>query len=215
MVSGAPASLSYLSENAEVIALIGTEGQNRLANLVLEPGTFLIISIKQGESISASGKIRISWEGAGKTVASSVTFDKEEAGVSSAIIDVGNYQLNEFYGVPIFHHFHQSSGIEIPDFRVKTSESVRIEAYDSQDQLLFIDANGNGSFLDPGDIINHDADKSGYPDLPIQNGEAIFRLQVYPRGAPSKEGIKVAIEVKDGDDWTPMSVNHLSFPESR
>lgn len=214
-LSGTETSLTYLEDEASVQALIGISGKSKLSQLKIDPGTYLLLSIKLAPDSYWDGKVQIEWKAAKKSAKASVTFEKKEFGVSSAVIDAGNYQLNEFYGVPIHHHFHKTGNDPDLDFRVKTSMAARVEGYDTDDKLLFVDANGNGSFLDPGDLINLDEDASGYPDLPLQKDEALFRLQVYPKGAPTEEGIEVSIEGKDGKNWIVMSIDHLSFPKSK
>lgn len=206
--------MTYLKENLEVTVDLGALEKSSHIPLILPPSEQILISISELEQESFSGPLEIAWISDGPRLTSKLEFNTQDREFSSALIDSGDYTLNEFHGATIYHHYQtlNNTDSEIEDFRVRASMGARIEGYSLSGELLFVDDNGNGSFLDPGDSVSRDENRSSYADFPLLNGEAVIHLEVFPKGAIPKEGIEIIVESKDGDVWRALGVNKILSP---
>src|SRR5438309_2177287 len=91
---------------------------------------------------------------------------------------------NPFYAIEFYHEIYfRGEEALLKNLRVETSEPCRVEIVEqTHHTLLGIDANGNGSFADAGDVVYVDADKNLYPDITLnkETDVAILELLVFP-----------------------------------
>ena len=97
---------------------------------------------------------------------------------------------------------------------METSEPCRVEIVDQTHHILLgIDANGNGSFADAGDVVYADADKNLYPDITLskETDVAVLELFVFPhfKQNRSQREIKVTLSWEENGAWLPQAVNTL------
>lgn len=64
--------------------------------------------------------------------------------------------------------------------RAVASEPTRIEAYDQEGKLLFVDFEGNGSFADSGDLVASEGIYDLYPVLPFDANELQMEFRYHP-----------------------------------
>ncbi len=203
-VSGQPATLRWdaVGQRCE-IALGQGELENLLNGVQVAPGTIAEFDIRAAADAGLKGNLIISWKAAGKEAqTSNWVLEPAEAGVSSAIIEGGEYLGNPFYSVPIFHHYQLASkeSVRVP-IRVSVDAAARIEVYDANEQPISVDTNGNGSFTDIGDSLQQDVDFDGVADIALNAGEAVIRLHVYPEKELSENGLLVTLEIEVDGKW--------------
>jgi tetratricopeptide (TPR) repeat protein len=152
--------------------------------------------------LSASGEKTSRWQ-LGQDVPSSY-----------AVINANALRLNPFYAVPIYHEIVSRQGAATTcNLRIKGSSACRIELFDPETgEMIAADANGNGSFRDPGDLLFRDEDSDGFPDLRLEKTHVPrpIELLVFPvEAAGTKvEEITLSFELRD-PDWTVYAVDKL------
>jgi tetratricopeptide (TPR) repeat protein len=130
---------------------------------------------------------------------------------SSAVIDAAEIIDNPFYLVPVFHYLAQdpSRPTQAVLLRVVATRPTRVEVYDEAGQLLFIDANGNGRFVDSGDMLLTEKMRNGYPLVTLgeRNQRIEFRYQ-------SLDGDDAELEIQiqratesNSNTWTTDAVD--------
>ncbi len=137
-----------------------------------------------------------------------------EGDENSAIVDAGDYADNPFYLVPIFHllQYRDADGFHRAfDIKVKSSEPARIELYDGDDQLVFVDANGDGDFDDEGDIVMNDLNLNHQPDLKIDSEESEHRFVVFVKALNQipAEGLEINIMGREEGKWEVFAQDRI------
>ena len=209
---GPPVAVTWDAASQVALAVIGGDDvPNRIDPLRVAPGTMARIVLQGTPGFAASGELVVSWNAPGQGPQESHwALEPPEQGVSAAVIEAGEFKRNAFHAVPIFHHYqHSVQGTPSARIRAFTSAPARIEIYDSADQPVSVDANGNGSLADAGDDVFMDPDFDGVADLPLDHGEAMLRLQVFPRDALPKDGLQVTIETSIDGAWIPVAHDRI------
>ena len=190
---------------------LGSNGMDRLPKFRVDPGSFTLIDLAAAPGDIGEGSLTVVWSAPGQKDQQSVwTVHGAEKGVAAAVIDVGEFKRNAFYSVPIHHHyFHPASDSPHLDLRINTSAPARVELYDASDRLVMVDSQGNGSLRDKGDLLFIDANSDGEGDVATTEGEAVFRLQVYPAGEIPADGMEVSLMAKIGGEWVPAAEDRI------
>ncbi len=130
-----------------------------------------------------------------------------------AVVDAARLRNNAFCLVPVFHHVAGSEGRLSPvALRMVASEPTRIEGFAPDGTLLFVDAQGNGSFRDPGDLVATAGDLDLCPVVKV--GEEGYRiaLRYAPQSRCENGRVEVRIETKEvegGAGWKTDAVDWL------
>jgi tetratricopeptide (TPR) repeat protein len=208
---GIPADAAWDEASGEAHVALGSAGVDRLSKVRIEPGSFAIIRLAAAPGAIGKGTLTTVWSAPGqKDQTSEWNIDDAEAGVSSAVIEAGEYQGNLFYSVPIHHHFVRADLTDGPaDFRIVASAPARIELYDGEDQAVFVDAQGDGSLSGISDVLYTDRNSDGAGDIASKDGQASFRLQVFPEGAIAPAGLTLTVETKIAGDWVAVSEDRI------
>jgi hypothetical protein len=208
---GIPADAIWDAGSGEATVTLGSAGSDRLSKVRIEPGSFALIQLSAGPDAVSKGTLTTVWSSPGQPDRQSVwTFDPAEAGVSTAVIEAGEFKSNPFYSVPIYHHYMQPEDSRLPaNFRITTSSPARVELYDAEDHPVSVDANGDGSLGESGDSLFADTDNDGAADLPAVAGETSFRIQVYPSGNIPADGLKVKLENKLDGRWIAVAEDRI------
>lgn len=209
--SGIPVSAVWNPDVGEAEVVLGKQGIERLEKVRLEPGSFAVIDLFAAADEIGNGSLKTQWMTPGQKDQESIcTIDPAESGVSSAVIDAGEFKRNSFYGVPIYHHFQSASdSTKLAPLRVVCSVPARVEFYDSENRLVYIDAKGDGEFGESGDSVFQDGNSDGNPDVALDSGETQIRLQVYPSANLPKEGITVVLESLFEGKWVPFAEDRI------
>ena len=208
---GLPADAIWNAETGEATVTLGKDGSTRLPNIRLEPGGEVFIELFAPPATAAKGQLTVLWSAPGQRDLQSVwSLDDAEKGVSSAVIDAGEFRGNPFYGVLIYHHYMQAAAAAPRvNFRVTASTPTRVELYDDAGRPVMVDATGDGSLGGVGDSLFTDADGDGAGDLIATKGEAPFGLLVYPPAKIPADGIKLTVEVKVGTQWVVFAEDRI------
>lgn len=145
--------------------------------------------------------------------------DFDAANVDSAIIDAAEILSNPYYWIPVFHNLDAIVGAEDSEsivLRAQASQPTRIEVYDSDGNLLFVDATGNGSFDESGDIIRTDRVFDGYPvfklDQPNQRLEFLYQKLDSDTSEPVRIEIQRAnITDEPNLEWGTDVEDHIRY----
>jgi hypothetical protein len=159
--------------------------------------------------------VGVEWTGAFST--NSVwEYNTGEKAFETAIVNASYEQENPFFCSVFYHEiFYRGAGPATKNFKVQASSPLRIEIRDlDEKRCLAIDANGNGSFGDKGDILYEDADMDMYPDLAFSETDdtRTIDLVVYSMGDKSDVGereVEITLFIKEGDEWLPRAVDTL------
>jgi hypothetical protein len=77
-------------------------------------------------------------------------------------------------------------------------------------ELIAVDATGNGSSAEAGDLLLIDDNRTGYPELQFPaGGTAAFEMFVYPTKSSDAEAGKIEISIQLGDEWETVAIDHL------
>lgn len=163
-------------------------------------------------------KVALEWKPAkGKPQTAEWKAEQEEKAVSIAVTDAAEYMDNPFYLIPIYHLLqYQDTFARAADVRVVGSQPARVELYNEKDELVSVDANGDGAFTIDGDMVSQDLNRNGFGDLELKADvkETRFRMFVRPlKIEPGKE-ITFDLQLFEAGQWTTFSSDRLVFPKA-
>lgn len=180
--------------------------------LRLEPSNYQLIKITADKTFTKQGELALiwtPWSGENK-IEANVAIESPEKGVSSSVIQAGNYRANPFYGVPVhLHYVTTDEATKSSPLRFIASEKARVEVYALDGTPLSVDGQGNGSLRDKGDELFAASDGEGNLQLPLKNRAASFMVLIYPNGPLPEEGLTLNVEAFQGGAWTLHSQNRL------
>lgn len=141
----------------------------------------LKVIMAAAEGIPAA-QVRVAWHQAGGGDApASVWNARWEAGTAGRVVlDASALEANPFRSISLFHEFAIPVGEEagIP-FRLRSPVPLRFEYYDAaSDQLLAVDANGNGDFTEAGDLHTRGPSGIACAVIPIRNSGADLTVEI-------------------------------------
>lgn len=132
-----------------------------------------------------------------------------------AIVDAAHLIDNPFYLVPVYHQLSAKDlGATTVALRAIASEPTRIEAYAIDGSLIFVDAEGNGSLADSGDLIGGTNMHGLYPTLEWKGSDIPIEFRYQPLHRKSGEHVEIQIETcndKDSTDWTTNVIDWLEI----
>lgn len=199
----------------DVSAANGHDDLNR--KVTLAAGDFLAINLSRDSSSGAgASKVSISWQpDSGKPQIAEWTAEDAEQGVSVAITDAAEYLDNPFYLIPVYHLLqYKDTFPEVADLRVVASTPSRVELYDQNDELVFVDADGDGAFVSEGDIISKDLNRNSLGDLTLDplRQEIRFRLFVRPTKVNPDQELTLDLQLLQQGEWVTHSTDRIVFP---
>jgi hypothetical protein len=217
MLEGENLSASYDANAAQVIVQVGGDkGKAKVEQpLALTPGSSILVDLSsEMNQIDASKSVKLEWhpeDGSNKQTAVWNT-DMPEDGVSVAVTDASEYLDNAFYLIPVYHLMQfKGEYDEAVDFRIEASQPSRVEMYDQGDQLVFVDADGDGVFKTKGDLIGQDMNRNGEPDLhfAVKENERRFMLYIRPQAPLKGKDLELKIQVKIQGEWQTHSIDRI------
>lgn len=193
-------------------------GGDSLSRAVTVPaGDFIVVDLTCAQQADTTA-VSIDWEpAAGETQSAEWTTGKPEAGVSIAVTDAAEYLGNPFYLIPVYHLLqYRDTYSRVADFRVIASAPARIELYDSNDELVFVDTDGDGAFASTGDIISKDLNRNGWGDITLdpELRETRFRMFIHPATAVPGGQLNLEVQMLDRGEWSNHATDRLTFPKS-
>lgn len=192
--------------------------------ITCEPGQSVSVSLEHAATVEGRlATCELGWQPAvnGKTEGNGVSqWDfggRTEDGVRVHAALASVTRRNAFYAVPV-PQFVQSLATlgqdsQPQNYRLKASSPCWIELSNAADEVLGIDANGNGLFEDVGDVLEADRDANGFPDVALdasRNSQELIIFNVYPSAATSDEPIRLEFQLlSDSGDWETVSISQL------
>lgn len=130
-----------------------------------------------------------------------------------AITNAALVEQNPFYASSIFHVIQR--GKDAPhtvNLRFSASDSLRIECYDHNGNLIFVDTDGDGNFTSPGDLLRLDQDADGNPDITFDDNTTSHLVEI--RLSAQESGLKNEILIEaahlEHGKWIVDAENVLS-----
>lgn len=196
------------------------EGAAAQTQATLTANQQLLIEIHAPASIFESGDqqlhIQASIGGQQQQVGLILLADAGAADI--AVIDAIELIDNPYYLVPAFHSISSmSDDSQAIGLRAIASQPTRIEAYNSNNELLFIDAEGNGHFNDPGDLINSELAADLSPIIPIEANTIQVEFRYQPH-SNTDERVDIQIQTRqnaDESNWETQVIDWIQPPEAR
>jgi tetratricopeptide (TPR) repeat protein len=183
--------------------------------LTILPGSASALYFEALPSTSGTtNRLSITWQGQ-STAEATWEFSASPDPRTLAIVNASLAADNPFYAVPFYHEMYfRGANQELHNFRVKTSEPCRVEVLDAAtDKLLAIDADGDGNFDGPGDVLYVDEDGNGFPDFALSKERdlATFELLVYsaPRTTHGQGEIEIRLLIEENNVWVEQAIDRL------
>jgi hypothetical protein len=168
---------------------------------------------------STAADVQVVWENAGGPAGTAALWDVrwDPAATASVVLDASSLEAGPFRSVPLFHELAVPAGETggIP-FRLRSPVPLRFEYYESRSQqLLAIDANGNGDFTEAGDLHVRGPSAVAAAILPVPPGDKNLTVEVHifaPDGnplTPEAATLVLKAEVYRGGKWVMEAENTL------
>jgi len=186
--------------------------------VAIAAGDFLAIDLSRNSPLDAGvSQVSIRWQpDEGNPQSAEWTAEDAEVGISFAITDAGEYLDNPFYLIPVYHLLqYKDAFAEVADIRVVASAPARVELYDQDDELVFVDVDGDGSFVSEGDMISKDLNRNSLGDLTLDAAkqEMRFRLFVRPVTVDHQKPLSLDLQLLQQGEWVTHSTDRIVFPE--
>ncbi len=218
------AGLAFRDEAVE--SMVGVDvatpggGGEITRKVTIAAGDFLAIDLSRNPVPNAGrDTVAITWQPAGgeKQTAEWIG-DSAEEGVSLAVTDAGEYLDNPFYLIPIYHLLQYKDAFsQVADVRVIASQPTRIELYDQDDDLVLVDADGDGAFTSGGDMISKDLNRNGAGDFVLDAAAREKRFRLFVRPAEVVPGGEISLDLQffQKGEWVTHSTDRILFPDAR
>lgn len=214
---GSGLSLGAVGDASVTVNVAAPGGGGGLTHpLEVPAGEMVAIDLAQAPAAdSGTTTVTILWQPEeGEPQTAEWSAEPAEQGVSIAVTDAGDYFDNPFYLIPVYHLIqYQDAFAEVADLRVVASAPTRVELYDSNDELVFVDADGDGAFTSEGDIISKDLNRNGSGDLVLDASakELRFRLFVRPIDRKGLDELTLDLQMLWQGEWITHSTDRLIF----
>jgi hypothetical protein len=184
--------------------------------LVLTPGEELgvVLDMNGSPATGSETGLQITWRDSSGEASAAWHVKKETDPFVVSILNANLLRRNAFYAVSFTHQIvRRDGGPGLANIRFVASTPLRLEYYDAvTHRLLAVDAEGNGSFADPGDVLEADADSNLVPDVAFDGRARLREIEVvvFPGAAGViGAGQHIVAELLAGDRWEQVSRNDL------
>jgi hypothetical protein len=191
--------------------------------LSLRPGERLSVYVER-EMPGLQDTLKLTWSG--KTGDARATgefaFVKDEP--LSSITNAGSFTVRPGWSVPFYQEInHRGAGVRVEDFQFQASVPCRLEIYDvdggrhpsvDAGTLLAVDAEGDGLFTGPADMLNSDLNEDAAPDLLIADRSRSLEIFAWPLvPLPPGEAVTLTARLRrqeEPDVWRTDAENSLT-----
>jgi hypothetical protein len=157
----------------------------------------------------------------GRKQIATLNLSLDAAEIESAVVDASEILFSPFYWVPVFHNLAAIVDVEDPRriaFRVRATHPTRIEVYNSDGKLLFVDAKGDGLFVSAGDMILTEQVYQDYPVFLLEHVNRRLEFRYQPIHPHPSEPIRIFIEraqITGGSilEWVTDVEDHIRFED--
>ncbi|HKK18704.1 MAG TPA: SEL1-like repeat protein [Opitutales bacterium] len=158
-------------------------------------------------------RIGVRAEGQARSLESEWMIDLEAGTAPVAVVDAAYIRENPFYLASVYHHIaRRADAVGKTALRAVASEPTRVEAYDEAGKLLFVDAEGNGSFADSGDLVASEDVYGLNPVLAFDRDERQIEFRYQPLDRTDAARVDIRIEthgMSNDDSWEASAVDWL------
>jgi TPR repeat protein len=213
-VTGPGAELGGDTESASCSFIPGEPGRTSDRNIVLLPNQSMMIECDTTGPPTLGAGVRIEYvEGTRKEAGATWRFMRTKDNRTVSMVDALLIDTNPFYMIPVVHRVQAAgSGLLVVNLRARASEPTRIEAYLPSGKPLFIDAEGNGSLADQGDVLFHDADQDGFGDISFKDDITDLPVTFYYQPLGNAAKLTVDLETRDREKWQFDSRDTIRTP---
>src|SRR6185436_9844147 len=142
----------------------------------------------------------------------------------SSITNAGSFTLRPGWSVPFYQEInHRGPGVRVEDFQIQASVPCRLEIFDvdggrhpsvDAGTLLAVDAEGDGLFDGPADILNSDLNQDTAPDILIADRSRSLEIFAWPLVTlPPGEAVTVTARLRRPEQpevWRSDAENSLT-----
>ncbi len=185
------------------------------------PGESVMVRLRhQASNEQELADLSLTWHADGKTVplgndVSTWEFGGFETDTVKVTAGTSNtVRRNAFYAVPVPQIIQwREEGPGRRNVRLKATAPCRLEVVDEAGELLAIDANGNGSHDDPGDLLIRDQDANGDLDVERPSDDSprstVLIYHAYPNAEISEPIELHLLLLSESGEWETASVSLL------
>lgn len=185
--------------------------------LSISPGEQVVVTLDlpTGSGKPTHGEANVQWQPAEASLPAARGVWKYETSPDRqrlAVTQASVARRNAFYAIPLFHEIlRRGAGRSARNFRVVCSKPCRVEIVSSPSgRALAVDAEGNGSFADPGDQLMEDRNHDGFPDFVIPAETESVSLEFLLTPAESSAGnIHLELQLQTASGWETYAVDEL------
>lgn len=183
------------------------------STIVIHPNEQIFIYIEYPE-VNEKKTIELVWE-ADTPLKARWDIHYDEATLKRVqIVNWADAQYSALHALPFYQEMYiRKMDTPFQDIRVVADQPIRIELWDAQTrELIAIDATGNGSFEDAGDVIVYDANNNLFPEVFITEDNSVRALEILT--FPNESGnidkpIEIAVELSREGQWELQAINKI------
>ena len=184
--------------------------------IALAPGEELgvVFDMKGTPAEGAKSAVRIVWRDTSGDTKADWRVTTEHDPFTVSVLNANQLRRNAFHAISFTHQIvRRASGPGLENIRLIASTPLRLEYYDAAThKLIAVDAEGNGTFTDPGDVLVSDADSNMAPDVEFDGKERLREIEivVFPAAAGPADGAQnITVELLVGERWETVARNEL------
>ena len=184
--------------------------------LALAPSEELVVvlEMKGAPAEGAKSSLQIAWRDSAGESAAEWRVATERDPFFVAVLNANQLRRNPFYAVSFTQQIVRRDDKQgLMNIRFTASTPLRLEYYDAAThRLLAVDAEGNGRFTDPGDVLLADADSNLAPDVAFDGRERMREIEIVvfsTATAPAEGTQNIVAELLIGDRWEKVARNEL------
>ena len=197
-------------------------------DLSLRPGERLSVYVER-EMPGTQDTVNLTWSGPAGDAAAKAEYLFAAGEPLSSITSAGSFTLRPGWSVPFYHEInHRGPGVRVEDFQFEASVPCRLEILDvdggshpsvDAGRLLAVDADGDGVFTGPDDVLVSDINADKSPDLLIADRSRSLEIFAWPL-VPVAPGESITLTARlrrpeEPGAWRTDAENSLSAPAAK
>ena len=193
----------------------GVENELRFP-IALAPGEELgiVLETKGAPAEGAKSSWQVAWRDTSGETGAEWRIATERDPFVVSVLNANQLRRNPFCAISFTHQIvRRAGGPGLANIRFIASAPLRLEYYDATTHhLLAVDAEGNGRFTDPGDVLLADADSNLAPDVAFDGKERLREIEVLvfsTAAAPAAGPQTIVAELLIENRWEEVARNEL------
>jgi tetratricopeptide (TPR) repeat protein len=202
------------ADESFVIEVTGGADSSVSGPLTLDPGEQIVLTTSAAAGVK--GEVALEWRTGDVRQSSRWSFERSDTRREDAVLNASALRRNGFYVQSVSHQITRAEVTPgaLP-FRLRSSDPVRLEYY-HDGRLIGVDANGDGDFAQPGDMLPPAGEPRAAHGAPTAAPMAAFapdeqetEIEVYffntAATNPAPPEITLEAEVFTGGTWQPFA----------